>query len=175
MGRVGTFGQGFGGDGGEGTRPFSLPPARAPTPKSGRWEGRAGTGQGAAEAGINFLGSSRLFRLLCSPRQSPPPRSCRPGRTSAAPLSARSRRRGRGRCRGRGGTRYLRRGGARARGAPAGLRRRPGPVALGGHTLCCRGSFGHCVASARPGGTNRPRVRCGIPAGDRRCRLTAAR
>ncbi|CAN8184789.1 unnamed protein product, partial [Coccothraustes coccothraustes] len=60
------------------------------------------------------------------------------------------------------------------------LQRGPRPLALGGHTLCYRGSFDRCVASARLGGTNRPRplaapVTCSIPAGDRRCRLIVAR
>lgn len=166
---------------------FLLAAARllwAPTRKSGRWEGRAGTGQRAAEASINFLGSSRLFRLLRFPSPVAPssaPSPVLPARTSPAPLFRRSRgqqpegprpmpREGRDAVPGEGrceGTRCRR-----------GLQGGPRPSVLGGHTWCYRGSFDRCVASARLGGTNRPRplaVTCSIPAGDRRCRLVVAR
>lgn len=145
-----------------------------------------GAGRDRAEGGrgryqLSWLFSSfsaPLFPSAVAPSSTPSPVPA--GHSSPAPLSPREQpegtrpmpRAGRdavpeeGRCEG---TRCLGRPAARAQ-----------PLALGGHTLCHRGSFDRCAASARLGGTNRPRplaapVTCSIPAGDRRSRLIVAR
>lgn len=168
MGRVGTLGRGFGWDGGEGTRPFSLPPpaCRGP-PRESLGGGRGGPGQGRGRRRpvSTFLALLVVFGsfvplasrpLLRPPGPAGPPPA--PPRRLCLRGAGGSSRRGRGRCPGRGGTRYLGRGGARARGASAGVQGGPRPLALGGRTLCYRGSFDHCVALARLGGTSRPRA-----------------